>query len=143
MYHNVQRFALVLKVDIFFQVVLLIGVAIITQRLFFRIVTIVLAVSIAVGLILSRIAITRENHWLVYIFLSLQLAILGCNIYCIVGLIQYDNLWNIGLVYGELEPTFFFFSLMLIFNHHSSYCLNFISRGNLFINRAHCYTHIN
>ncbi|KAG2211647.1 hypothetical protein INT47_008744, partial [Mucor saturninus] len=100
MYHNVQRFALVLKVDIFFQVMLLIGVAIITGHLIFCILALVLAVLIAVGLFISRIAITRESRWLMYMFLSLQLALLACNIYCIIGLFDYDDLWNIGIIYS-------------------------------------------
>lgn len=103
MYHNVQRFALVLKVDIFFQVILLICVAIITRHLIFCIITLVLAVLIAVGLFISRIAITRENRWLMYIFLFLQLGLLASNIYCIIGLFDYKDLWNIGIIYCELK----------------------------------------
>lgn len=102
MYHNVQWFALVLKVDIFFQVVLLIGVTIITQRVIFRIITSTMSVLIAAGLLLSRIAITRESHWMMCIFLLLQLLLLACNAYCMIGLLAYEDLWNVGIAYGEL-----------------------------------------
>lgn len=105
MYHDVQRFALVLKVDIFFQIFLLIGAVIVTQRSVFRILAIVLCVFLAIGLMISRIAITRESHWMMGIFLLLQGLLLACSIYCFVGLFEYPlaDVWYIGVVYGNLK----------------------------------------
>jgi hypothetical protein len=105
MYHNVQRFALLLKVDIFFQVFLLIGTAIIAQTTSFQIVCIIMSILIAGSLVLSRIAITRESHWMMGVFLLLQLFLFACDAYILVGLFDYafSDLWFAGIVYGKLK----------------------------------------
>jgi hypothetical protein len=103
MYHAVQKFELVLKIDIFFQVFLLIGVAIITEKTSFRVVCIIMTFLMASSLVFSRIAITRESHWMMGIFLFLQLMLFACDVYSMVGLFQYPStdLWYIGIVYGK------------------------------------------
>jgi uncharacterized membrane protein len=102
MYHSVQWFALWLKIDIFFEVVLLIGTAIVTNQTSFRVICIIMAILVAMSLVFSRIAITKESKWMMFVFLFLQITLLSCNIYSLVGLFQYatTDLWYIGIVYG-------------------------------------------
>lgn len=102
MYRTVQKFELMLKIDIFFQVFLLIGVAIITNKTSFRVICSIMAFLMAGSLVLSRIAITRESHWMMSVFLTLQLILFACDAYSLVGLCQYSgpDLWYIGVVYG-------------------------------------------
>ncbi|KAG2236072.1 hypothetical protein INT48_006088, partial [Thamnidium elegans] len=101
LYHDVQRFALILKVDIFFQVFLLIGTTIISQNIIFVIISVALSVLLAIGLMFARVAISRESRWMMAVFLLLQVFLLACDIYCFLGLFQYPltEIWYIGVVY--------------------------------------------
>lgn len=103
MYQSVQWFALLLKIDIFFQVFLLLGAAIVSDTLPFRLFTIFMAIFIASSMVLSRIAITRESSWMMLIFIALQVVLLGSDIYTLIGLFQYPplDLWFAGIVYGN------------------------------------------
>ncbi|KAI9344748.1 hypothetical protein BD770DRAFT_397419 [Pilaira anomala] len=100
-YHSVQKFALILKIDIFFQIFFMVSVVAIANELIFIFICIGLAVMLSIGLILSRVAITRESNWLMAIFLLLQVLLLVCDIYCMVGLFRYpwDAVWYIGVGY--------------------------------------------
>lgn len=120
MYHCVQCFALVLKINIFFQVLFLISTSIITHNYVFRIITAVMSGIIMISIVFSRISITRESHWMMCIFLAFQLILLICIAYCIVGLFQYSDLWTIGMVYCKL--LFFY----LVYNNTISFYLLFL-----------------
>ncbi|CAO3642408.1 unnamed protein product [Mucor hiemalis] len=103
MYHNVQWFALLLKIDIFFQVFLLVGVAIISvARLPVFTFSIIMCTIMPCSMILSRFAITKESHWMMLIFILFQLILFGSVAYFLVGLFQFpaDDLWFAGIVYG-------------------------------------------
>jgi lysylphosphatidylglycerol synthetase-like protein (DUF2156 family) len=114
MYHNVQWFALLLKIDIFFEVVLLICTAIVTNRTIFRIICIIMAILVAVSLIFSRVAITKESNWMMIVFLLLQIALFSSNLYSLVGLFEYSpqDLWFTGIVYGK---KLIMFSVKILF----------------------------
>ncbi|KAK4515744.1 uncharacterized protein ATC70_010697 [Mucor velutinosus] len=101
MYHTVQWFALWLKIDIYFEVVLLICTAIVTKRLVFQIICIVMVLLVSLSLIFSRIAITKESNWMMFVFLFLQMVLLACNTYSLIGLFEYStvDLWFTGIVY--------------------------------------------
>ncbi|KAG2211429.1 hypothetical protein INT46_004717 [Mucor plumbeus] len=101
MYHNVQWFALWLKIDIYFEIVLLISTAIVTKRIGFQVICIIMALLVSISLIFSRIAITKESNWMMFVFLFLQIVLLACNVYSLVGLFEYStaDLWFTGIVY--------------------------------------------
>ncbi|OAD03702.1 hypothetical protein MUCCIDRAFT_163257 [Mucor lusitanicus CBS 277.49] len=101
MYHTVQCFALWLKIDIYFEIVLLICTAIATKRLAFQIICIVMVLLVSLSLIFSRIAITKESNWMLFIFLFLQIMLLACNVYSLIGLFEYStaDLWFTGIIY--------------------------------------------
>lgn len=103
MYHTVQCFALWLKIDIYFEIVLLICTAIATKRLAFQIICIVMVLLVSLSLIFSRIAITKESNWMLFIFLFLQIMLLACNVYSLIGLFEYStaDLWFTGIIYGN------------------------------------------
>jgi hypothetical protein len=103
MYHNVQWFALWLKIDIYFEIVLLISTAIVTKRIGFQVICIIMALLVSISLIFSRIAITKESNWMMFVFLFLQIVLLACNVYSLVGLFEYStaDLWFTGIVYGK------------------------------------------
>lgn len=102
MYRDVQWFALLLKIDIFFEVVLLICAAVVTTLIGFRIICIVMATLAAASLIFGRIAVSKESNWMMYVFQFLQLVLFTCFVYSLVGLLKYSNqnLWFTGIVYG-------------------------------------------
>ncbi|KAI9273440.1 hypothetical protein EDC94DRAFT_194882 [Helicostylum pulchrum] len=101
LYHDVQRFALILKVDIFFQVFLLIGTTIISQKIEFVVISVALSILLAIGLMFARVAVSRESRWMMAVFLLLQTFLLACDVYCFIGLFQYPltDIWYIGVVY--------------------------------------------
>ncbi|GAA5796909.1 hypothetical protein HPULCUR_002287 [Helicostylum pulchrum] len=101
LYHDVQRFALILKVDIFFQVFLLIGTTIISQKIEFVVISVALSILLAIGLMFARVAVSRESRWMMAVFLLLQAFLLACDVYCFIGLFQYPltDIWYIGVVY--------------------------------------------
>ncbi|KAL9556755.1 hypothetical protein MBANPS3_001736 [Mucor bainieri] len=101
MYHTVQCFALWLKIDIYFEIVLLICTAIATKRLAFQIICIVMVLLVSLSLIFSRIAITKESNWMMFVFLFLQVMLLSCNVYSLIGLFEYStaDLWFTGIIY--------------------------------------------
>lgn len=104
LYHDVQRFALILKVNIFFQVFLLIGTTIISQKIVFVVISVALSILLAIGLMFARVAISRESRWMMAVFLLLQAFLLACDIYCFIGLFEYPltDIWYIGVVYGNV-----------------------------------------
>ncbi|KAI8638936.1 hypothetical protein BD408DRAFT_422324 [Parasitella parasitica] len=101
MYQNVQWFALWLKIDIYFEIVLLIFTTVVSKRLGFQIICIIMTILVSVSLIFARFAITRESNWMMFAFLFLQVMLLVCNIYSLVGLFEYSavDLWFTGIVY--------------------------------------------
>ncbi|KAL9560102.1 hypothetical protein PS6_000436 [Mucor atramentarius] len=101
MYHAVQCFALWLKIDIYFEIVLLICTAIVTKRLAFQIICIVMVLLVSASLVFSRIAITKESNWMMFVFLFLQMVLLACNVYSLIGLFEYSvaDLWFTGIIY--------------------------------------------
>lgn len=107
MYHAVQCFALWLKIDIYFQIVLLICTAIVTKRLAFQIICIVMVLLVSASLVFSRISITKESNWMMFVFLFLQMVLLACNVYSLIGLFEYSvaDLWFTGIIYGNSRLT--------------------------------------
>lgn len=103
MYHNVQWFALWLKIDIYFEIVLLICTAIVTKRIGFQIICIIMALLVSISSIFSRIAITKESNWMMFVFLFLQMILSACNVYSLVSLFEYStaDLWFTGIIYGK------------------------------------------
>lgn len=116
MYHNVQWFALLLKIDIFFQVFLLVGVAIIsTTRLSIFVFSIIMCLAMPCSMVLSRYAITKESRWMMLIFILFQLIMFSSVVYFLVGLFQFpaDDLWFAGIVYGLASVACVFVTIFL------------------------------
>jgi len=133
MYHAVQCFALWLKIDIYFQIVLLICTAIVTKRLAFQIICIVMVLLVSASLVFSRIAITKESNWMMFVFLFLQMVLLACNVYSLIGLFEYSvaDLWFTGIIYGNSRLTncssrgmssHLFFLHCRVFIHYMCHC---------------------
>lgn len=117
MYHKVQWFALLLKIDIFFQVFLLVGVAIIsTTRLSIFIFSIIMCIAMPCSMVLSRYAITKESHWMMLVFILFQLIMFSSVIYFLAGLFQFpaDDLWFAGIVYGT--SLLYLLRICVVFN---------------------------
>lgn len=101
MFYKVQWLEFWLKVDIFFELVLIVFVAAITTNLVFRILCIIMAFFIAIGLVMARIAISYESQWMMFGFLFLQLLLFLCNVYSLFGLFLYSDKWFTGIIFGN------------------------------------------
>ncbi|KAI8076680.1 uncharacterized protein B0P05DRAFT_135377 [Gilbertella persicaria] len=101
MYNIVQWFALLLKIDIFFEVFIMICTAIVTSAFNYRILCCIMVPVLIVSLILARIAITKENHGMMFIFLFSQVILFAMNIYSSIELLRYspENQWFAGISY--------------------------------------------
>lgn len=103
MFYKVQWLEFWLKVDIFFELVLIIFVSIITTDAIFQILCIVMTLFVAMGLILARIAISYESQWMMFTFLFIQLLLFLCNVYSLFGLLSYSEKerWFTGIIFGN------------------------------------------
>ncbi|GAA5806765.1 hypothetical protein MFLAVUS_000113 [Mucor flavus] len=128
LYHDVQRFALILKVNIFFQLFLLIGTTIISRKIAFVVISVAFSILLAIGLMFARVAISRESRWMMSVFLLLQVFLLACDIYCFIGLFEYPltDIWHIGVVYETMMILYtantIIFSFWFSYFYHAVQC---------------------
>jgi hypothetical protein len=105
MYHEAQWFTLSLKIDMFFQAILLICGAIASNFVYTHVICALLTVVNILSLLISRLAIAKESHWMMYIFLFSQFLLLCWVIFSLAMLFKYPTVWATGVIYGKLNYT--------------------------------------
>ncbi|KAI8368021.1 hypothetical protein EDC96DRAFT_506080 [Choanephora cucurbitarum] len=101
MYNTVQWFALMLKIDTFFEVVLMGCTAIAIRSTTYRVIGGTMVVVLTLALIMARVAITRESRWMMCFFLVTQVGLLAINIFILTELLgaSQEMQWFAGIGY--------------------------------------------
>ncbi|KAI8886482.1 hypothetical protein K501DRAFT_269837 [Backusella circina FSU 941] len=96
MYHEAQWFTLSLKIDMFFQATLLICAATASRFVYAIVICALLAVVNIFSLLISRLAIAKESHWMI-----------------LVMLFKYSTVWATGVIYAFLSMFSIIFTSVL------------------------------
>ncbi|OBZ87801.1 hypothetical protein A0J61_04150 [Choanephora cucurbitarum] len=101
MYNTVQWFALMLKINTFFEVVLMGCAAIATSLTIYRVIGGTMVVVLTFALIMARVAITKESRWMMCFFLVTQIGLLAINIFILTELLDasQEMQWFAGIAY--------------------------------------------
>ncbi|CAO3629388.1 unnamed protein product [Cunninghamella blakesleeana] len=118
MYYMVNCFSLALKIDTFFEFLLMILYIIATSLHRIddatpQIISSIMALLILIGLILARKAISDESYKLMYIFILIQCLFLATNGFILIKSVQVEDPWFFVLFYGFTGMFMGFLTIVL------------------------------
>ncbi|KAI8375798.1 hypothetical protein BD560DRAFT_391930 [Blakeslea trispora] len=122
MYNVVQWFALMLKIDTFFEIVLMGCATVAAKTIYYRVLGCSMILLLTFALVLARIAITKESRWMMCLFLGIQICLLALNILLLADLLDnsIEMQWFAGIGYVVSSCiciiTTLFLSIRCLFN---------------------------
>ncbi|KAG2223410.1 hypothetical protein INT45_001716, partial [Circinella minor] len=114
MYYTVQCFTLMIKIDIFFEVLLLVFYAVCANQVkALWIAATVLTLICLITLLLGREAIAKEKHWMMSLFSLFQGGIIFINLGVMAMVTDTKDVWYTLSIYGCASVVIVVFTLVM------------------------------